>query len=387
MKRIFSIALFGAAAAVLGGCPVYPDNSNGYRVCDQSTCYDCPNDYLSNDCFPVSCGSNGDCPYGYACNSYTGQCSNGNNWDGGGPVPVPDATAPTPCSQPSQCPPNYTCGAAGVCQLGDCSVTGCAPGYVCELENGTLTCVSTGQPTDAAPPPVDAGPPDSGVACQSNADCASTPGALCLDGVCVPPADQCYDGTQCPPGDKCVQGACTPTCQVTADGGGSSCPTGYSCTDIGDASTSGVCTGNPEPCESNPGICPPGTVCAQNHCTASCGAGATCPAGEECVQGGCVPKQDPRFLCSTDGVQDTCAAGSICIHHSCYIACSADAGPDSGASTCQSAAQFNECKPVAASGATYYVCGSATNFGTECNPTLGQACSSPGAVCIDGFCH
>ena len=38
MKRIFSIALFGTAAALLGGCPVYPDSGSGYgyRLCDQT---------------------------------------------------------------------------------------------------------------------------------------------------------------------------------------------------------------------------------------------------------------------------------------------------------------------------------------------------------------
>jgi hypothetical protein len=126
-----------------------------------------------------------------------------------------------------------------------------------------------------------------------------------------------------------------------------------------------------------------GTVCAQNHCTAPCGDGGACPSGEECLQGGCVPNQNPQFVCATDGVQDACKSGSICLHHSCYIACAADGG----ANACQSAAQFNECKPVTASGGTYYVCGSATNLGNECNPMSGQLCANPAAVCIDGFCH
>ncbi|MGO9000065.1 MAG: hypothetical protein ACLQVI_42605 [Polyangiaceae bacterium] len=374
MKRLFSVALFGAAVAVLGGCPVWSDNPNAYRVCDGNTCWSCPADYVSDQCSPWGCNGNMDCPGGYECGeNNTCVSMGGPEYDAGVYTPV-DATAPpTSCSQPGNCPSGYSCGAGGVCELGDCSVTGCVAGYVCELENGTLQCVLESTP----PPPVDSGTPDSGVACQSNADCASTPGALCLDGTCVPPANQCYDGTQCPTGDQCVNGACTPSC-----GGNTPCPTGYSCADIEDSSTSGVCTGNPTPCETNPTVCPTGTVCSQDHCVAPCSDG-TCPTGDVCIQGGCVPNQEPNFFCTTDGVQDACASGSICLHHSCYIACN----PDAGASACQSAAQFNECKPVAASGSTYYVCGSATNLGTQCNPTTGQECSNSAAVCIDGFCY
>ncbi len=346
MKRLVSLALIGAAAAFLGGCPVYSDDSSSYPCeCNQGTVY---------------------------------------GYDAGAPA---DATFPGSCSQPGDCPSGYTCGAGGVCQLGDCAITGCVAGYVCELANGTLQCEPSGTQGDSGQPTnVDSGADapssdDSGVACQSGADCPS--GDLCLDGTCVPPANQCYDGTQCPAGDKCVQGACTPSCATSADGGSSSCPTGYSCTDIDDASASGVCTGNPTPCESDPSVCPDGTVCSQNHCVSPCGSGGTCPTGQECLQGGCVPNQNPQFTCTTDGVQDACAAGSICIHHSCYIACA----PDAGASACQSADQFNECKPVSASGNTYYVCGSSTNLGTQCNPESGQLCAGSAAVCIDGYCY
>jgi hypothetical protein len=359
MKRLAGLALMGPTAltaafsAILAGCPVYSDDSSGPVL----------------SCEGYGCG-----PYGYV---------------DGGNGPSNDATVPSSCSQPGDCPEGYTCGSSGVCQLGGCSVTGCVAGYVCELENGTLTCVSEGSVPDSGTQTTpDTGTADTGsqndagsVACQSNSDCTS--GSLCLDGTCVPPGDQCYDGTQCPAGDKCVQGACTPSCSPSEDGGPTSCPTGYACTEIDDASTSGVCTGNPTPCESNPSVCPSGTVCSQNHCVAACGTGGACPAGEECVQGGCVPNQNPQFTCMTDGVQDACASGSICIHHSCYIACN----PEAGASACQSADQFNECKPVTASGSTYYVCGSSTNLGTECNPTDGQLCSSSAAVCIDGYCY
>jgi hypothetical protein len=116
----------------------------------------------------------------------------------------------------------------------------------------------------------------------------------------------------------------------------------------------------------------------------ACGTGGTCPTNDVCVQGGCVPEQAPtNFTCTTDGVQDNCATGSICIHHSCYIACN----PEAGAAACQSADQFNQCKAVTTSSGTYDVCGSSTNLGNQCNPTDGQSCSNSAAVCIDGYCY
>jgi len=34
----------------------------------------------------------------------------------------------------------------------------------------------------------------------------------------------------------------------------------------------------------------------------------------------------------------------------------------------------------------YDVCGSATNLGSDCDPTIGKNCPGTG-VCIDGYCH
>jgi hypothetical protein len=330
---------------------------------------------------------NGDCPGGYYCAS-NATCASYNSEDGGITTVAVDASAPGPqsCAAPSTCAPGYTCGADGYCDIGSCEVTGCVSGYVCELENATLQCV---QPVTVNVP--DAGAIDSGsVACQSSSDCTSNvSGALCLDGQCVAPANQCFDSSQCPGGDECVAGACTPTCS-----GGASCPTGYSCTNL-DAGAA-VCTGNPTPCEANPGVCASGTVCSQNHCVAPCGAGGACAVGSECIQGGCVPTELAAFVCENDGVQDACASGSICLHHQCYIACNPDGGAgggDSGAEAggsgtgCPNDNDLNVCKLVSESGTGYYVCGSSSSFGTECNPTTGLACANPSAVCIDGYCY
>jgi hypothetical protein len=375
----------------MAGCPVYSDNSGTYRSCDGQTCWSCPTQngpngyggYEQSQCTPWNCNSDLDCPGGYYCGA-NATCLSIDD-DAGVPAATVDASTPlsSGCGKPSDCQSGYTCGAGGACELGDCSVTGCVSGYVCELENATLQCVSEAP----APTPVfDAGTFDSGtVACQSSSDCSTT-GALCLDGQCVAPADQCFDETQCSSGDRCVAGACTPTCA-----GGSSCPTGYSCTNL-DAGPA-VCSGNPAPCEANPSICGVGAVCSQNHCVAPCGTGGSCASGSECIQGGCVPNQLATFTCENDGVQDACASGSICLHHLCYIACNPDAGAgdasaDGEASTgCPSENDLNECKLVSESGTGYYVCGSSTNLGDQCNPTTGLACANPSSVCIDGFCY
>jgi hypothetical protein len=380
MKRALCLSLFAGLVAVLGGCPVYSDSSGDYRVCDGSQCYDCPNDVYSSACVPWQCGSSLDCPSGFYCGG-DGTCvTNGTYEDGGIFSSGPDASTGSSCSQPGDCSPGYNCGANYSCSPGDCSTSGCPNGWACVLEGGAAVCaptatggVDSGTFVDAASPPVDAGP-----ACQQSSDCALVDGGggyLCLDGVCVAPVNQCSDGTQCQAGEKCVQGACTPTC-----GGSVTCPTGYSCDE-----KNGVCTGNPTPCGGDAGTCSGGTVCSQDHCVAPCGGGGVCPSNEMCLQGGCVPVEQPVFFCAQDGVQDACAIGSICLHHSCYIACNADAGADA-ANGCQSADQFNQCKSVTTSSGTYDVCGSSTNLGSQCDPTTGVSCPSAG-VCIDGYCH
>jgi hypothetical protein len=119
-----------------------------------------------------------------------------------------------------------------------------------------------------------------------------------------------------------------------------------------------------------------------------CGDGGTCSAaGFVCVEGGCIPNQLPTFVCGADGsIGDgqagDCAIGSICLHHSCFIACN----PDAGATACAEAAMFNVCKSVTTSSGTYPVCGSSSNLGSQCDPTQNELCPSSG-VCIDGYCH
>ena len=368
MKRFFWVTLGVASAAILGGCPIYSDNVNR-RVCNSTGCYDCANDYYSDSCSPWQCNTSSDCPSGYSCDSSNSCVSGpGYGYDGGNP--------PGSCTSPRDCTSGSNCGTDGQCHPGDCSNSGCPSGYQCKLSNGTLQCVGPatrdGGSTDGGR--TDAGP----TGCQSDTECASLgAGAKCLDGTCVKPADQCSDATQCPNSEQCVQGVCTPACSATVP-----CPVGYSC------DARGVCTGNPASCGGGQ-ACTSGTVCVEQHCVTPCGAGNTCPTALVCVNGGCIPDQKPQFVCGADGTPGNgapgnCAVGSLCLHHNCYIACASDAGADGGG--CRAADKFNTCKQVMASGNTYEVCGSSSNLGSECDPTIGKACTDLSKICIDGYC-
>ncbi len=351
MKRAVSFVLFGLGTAVLFGCPIYPADRD-HRVCigDEGECYDCPDSYYSSACSVWTCNSGLDCPSGYTCTS-DHRCRLS---DGVQPPPGGDQA----CTKPSDCPAGSNCGADNKCKAGDCSTNGCPSSFVCRLgsgANGTPECVPIGGDGGSS-------------SCRRDSDCPSPAGSRCLSGSCVAPQDQCVDATQCS-GGVCVQGACTPSCS-----GNKPCPTGYTCD-----TAKGVCTGNPNPC-TNSSQCTGGKACVQEHCVDPCGAGGTCGPGLVCIDGGCTPDQKPVFTCTTDGVQDSCQPGSICLRHSCYIGC--DPGtPES----CKSADEFNQCKPVTTSSGTYNVCGSTNNLGTECDPTQNKNCASP-LVCIDGYC-
>jgi hypothetical protein len=378
--RLAAFAFLALGSVALAGCPIYDDSGGDFRVCDGQTCYDCPSNYYSSACAPWGCYDDYDCPGSYACNQ-NGACvgSGGGTLPDGGPL----------CLKPSDCAAGQTCGADNQCHTStDCAQVGCPVNFACKLDEttGDVSCVpfpngapDGGLPDSSGP---DTGPPDAGpgfTGCQQDVECADAgAGARCLDGTCVAAADLCFDGTQCPAGDQCVQGACTPTCD-----GSHACQEGYTC-DL----AKGICQPGATGCENGVSPCASGKVCAQNACVDACDdvdGSFTCPSGYACIQGGCVIDQKPTFTCVTEGVKDACAQGSICLHHSCYIGCDPDAGTDGG--SCQNADQFNVCKGVSTGGSTYDVCGSSANLGTECNPTSGQNCSTPGDVCIDGFCR
>ena len=361
MKRLLlGMGILGAAA-FLGGCPIYPSQSNEYRVCQGSGCYSCPDTSYSGACITWQCSEDSDCDSGYVCSDQD-QCV---------PAPPPAADA------------------------GDCSVNGCPDGYVCKLSNGVAQCVSMGgsghdggtdgpvsqgdgaTTSDAGDGSVTSGP------CNADSDCSGA-GALCVDGECTTQVGLCSDGTQCKAqGSSCVDGICEPTCS-----GSIPCPSGYGC-DF----TRGVCNLNPGPCTgSGTSSCQGGATCVEGHCVPPCEStgegGPACAAGQVCVNGGCIPDQGATFACANDGdegqLANTCATGYTCLHHDCYPSCDIEAG--GGGCGGLSSAGGSVCKDVTIETGSYAVCApSSSMLGSDCDPAQGKACAT--GVCIDGTCR
>lgn len=343
----------GLGVALMSGCPIYESDDRYNRVCDSSQCYICPAPYLTSQCDSYTCSADAECPTGFECSTRS-RCA---------PSGTSPTSQPTACKQRSDCgtSPDAVCGSDNTCHSGDCSRWGCSSDFVCKVGSGAATCEPTlplGRVSE----------------CKADRDCSSQAGApagsKCLTGTCVAPGDQCADATQCAAGSQCVQGSCTPSCAATR-----ACPTGYGC----DVAT-GVCTGSKGTCSAS-SPCSSDSVCVEEHCVERCRAGSSCLAGLTCVDGGCTPEERPVFTCGIDGVQDKCQAGSVCLRHSCYIACEA-----SSPEACKSADAFNVCKSVMTTSGAHAVCGSATNLGSDCDPTQLKVCKAA-QVCIDGFCR
>jgi hypothetical protein len=346
MKRLLLGVMILGGAAVLGGCPIYPDRSS-YQVCNQ-------------------CCSDADCNYGQYCDS-NGYCA-ANNYQY-------DASTPPPTSPCGYCP----------------------AGTQCTLSGGLLQCLPPAPPVtgdeDAGPGPgLDASPPgrpDAGdggdggadggslvhIACNSDAECAPAgAGSRCIDGTCAAQGELCSDGTQCVAGgESCVDGVCLPICSKMEP----NCPAGYAC-DF----NRGVCSVNPAACSGN---CPGGAVCVESHCVAPCtatDAGPACAAsGQVCINGGCIPDQAAHFQCLNEGysgaLASTCDSQSICLHGDCYSACG-----DGG--ICSKPG--DTCHQVLFLKVPLSVCAPANNLGTACDPAIGQLCTDETKLCIDGTC-
>lgn len=346
LARILFAALLAAPAVVaIAGCPIYSaDTCAEDPVCRNKL------DAAPAEADPIptdGCGTG--CSAGYVCTSQsTGryEC-----------VAYDCRASEKACTDGKTCAKDeakgvWTCDAPAPA---DCTTTGCITGYTCKDK----VCTSTN--------------PN---ACVADADCAEKTGAgsLCLGGECKAPKDLCSDSTQCKAGASCVDGRCVPKCAST-------CAPGYTCN-----ATTGLCTDGSGACGASK-ACAAGSTCVNERCVAPAATDGTCPAGTVSVAGGCVVDDRPIFFCDKDGTadgkQDSCAPGSICLHHNCYIACTGA----SDTTTCAKADKFPICKSVTTSSGTHNVCGSSTSLGSECDPTATppKTCAT-GKVCIDGFC-
>jgi hypothetical protein len=399
MKRLSLLGFFGLMASILAGCPLWSDN--GGPTCEGPQCQqvgctgpqDCgANETCGDDqqCHSGDCLSWG-CSAGYACEvssvSQTAACvptttgtggkgtggsgNTGGSGTGGMSTGGTGGTGtggmatggtggsgnpPVYCGKPSDCAAGQICGADGTCHAGPCSASNaCIYGYTCQSDG---TCAS------ATPN-----------ACDSDKDC--TNGDLCIagsngkGGVCTPAANQCFDQSQCGAGELCVAGKCTLGCASDTD-----CRDGYLCD-----TTHGICSTPAKACTITNDCGSATLVCVDGACVPRSTGGTCANPGDVWTENGCIPNQGATFTCTNDGTQDACAQGSICLHHSCWISCDA---PNQNA--CNNLVDINQCKPVEDGAATYNVCGSSTNLGSQCGAgSMGLTCSG-GKICIDGFC-
>jgi hypothetical protein len=378
LSSVSIVAALGALTVVLGGCPVWTDDGHY----DDDGCWDCCRGEECN--WPVACSSSADCASGEVCGAdnecHAGSCelwgcsdgfvcsgsdtcvaapgSGGGGTGGagaggaGGEGGAGGGADVVYCGNPDDCGPAEFCAPDGTCQPGDCSFDGCIDGFFCNTLPESPVCDRL----------------DSN-GCGEDADCNTADGYLCVSGQCTAPADLCTDQTQCASGSVCAEGKCVPSCA-----GGGACPSDFTCT-----SPLELCNGAVTACTITDDCGGFDSVCVDGACVARSLDG-TCPTGFAWVDNGCIPDQAAAFLCAIDGSQDACAAGSICLHHSCYISCEA---PNETA--CDALVTFDQCKSVTTPSGTHAVCGSADNLGSECDPTAGSVCTT-GFICVDGFC-
>lgn len=337
-------ALLGLAAG-LAGCPIYSaDSCSQDPSCSQYTPPDYDTGVPDTD---AATGCSPGCADGYTCNSVsTGayQC-----------VAYDCRATELGCDTGRVCKDNGSGAFYCASTVTDCRATGCVSGYACTGPSlGAYLCTST-DPN----------------ACVADGDCAAKTGAgsLCLGGLCKAPKDLCSDSTQCKDGTSCVDGRCTTKCTST-------CASGYSC----DATT-GLCTAG-----AGQTSCETGKKLVNGRCVTAAATDGACATGTVSVAGGCVVDDRPTFFCdqsgTADGAQDKCSAGSICLHHNCYVTCD-----PAVATSCATVDKFNVCKEVTTSSGAHNVCGSSTNLGSQCDPTATPPKTCTGALlCIDGFC-
>lgn len=370
-RSLLPFAAVGTLATVLSGCPIWDEGDYYDDGCyDECSCYgecgspcstqsQCGSEEVcgaDNQCHFGECDTWG-CPIGYVCDAKLecvpdGQLGGFGGGDEGGAGGGGGGTEAVYCGNPDDCGALQYCAPDGTCHDGDCTADGCIYGFICDELPESPVCVR-----------------ENPNGCGSDGDCAD-PADKCVSGECTPPADLCFDQTQCPSGDVCADGKCVPSCA-----GGDTCPSSYSCTSGVELCTTPVlaCTITND-CGGFDNVCVEGTCVPRS-------IDGFCDADSIWVDNGCIPNQSASFVCTTDGVQDVCASGSICLHHSCYISCEA---PNQTA--CDGLPEIDQCKDVTTPSGAHSVCGTEENLGDECDPTTQTACAD-GFICVDGYCH
>jgi hypothetical protein len=271
-------------------------------------------------CTPYLCASNA---CGMSCIN-DGQCAAG-SWCSGGAC-IAKLAQGSLCGGTNQCQ-------SGFCVDGYCCDTGC--GSACQacaaakkqnnLANGTC-----GQATDAQNDPRGLCSPQAASTCQTDGKCSGGACEKWVSGtVCV--------NASCSSGSQTTQGTCNGT--GTCGGSATTACSPYVCN--GTTSCFGACTTSAQ--------CAAGNFCSGNVCIGKLGTGAMCAAGGDCTSGFC-----------TDGVCCTTQCNGAC------QACSA---------TLKASGTDGTCGPVV-DGTADAAC-----------PTTGQATCLTDGKCSGGSCE
>ena len=151
------------------------------------------------------------------------------------------------------------------------------------------------------------------------------PGAICVDGVCVPEQSGLSgcgdDNLLCAPNEACIEGVCTAieanqACSLTKIDG--LCPWGQECVQGWCYWSEGIA------CSATQldGVCPPGSRCTGGDCLEDAGTcseviqDGTCDSWQECVRGQCA---GPIALdaCSPMAPNGRCPATEVCVGGTC----------------------------------------------------------------------
>jgi len=318
MKRLVSLALFGAAAALLGGCPVYSDsgnNQNGYACATGTFATTARTTASRANAVPVVRRELGlpqrvllrplHEPVRRRRGAKTREHPGRHRYLRAAPSPA-TARAATPALRAASAS----------------SATARSPVRRGVRLRARETPVSSACPKGSRPkraPPRTPGPPTRGSPASRTPTARTSPALSVLDGVCVRRQTSARTARSARPATVRA-GRMHSVVHGLDDGGTSSCPTGLRLHRYQRRFELGRVTGIRPRAKATRAVARPGPLLTEplrvpvrHPVRPARRAKSACK--------GVRPNQDPQFTCTTDGAQDACASGSICLHHSCYIAC------------------------------------------------------------------
>lgn len=373
----------GSSVCASGLC-VALDDQSGFCTDACASDDDCPDEFICQAagrygriCRPLQgCKTEVDCPSGHTCNAETGNCY----------IAVSRGLC-SPCQDAKQCPEGGACFSAigsgeQFCTTACGANDSCPSGYSCrELPAGP-----EGARIKQCAPITDSCNNGRGLcsACQGDEECGG-PFDLCVRNV-VSGATFC--GRDCNPAKNvCPMLGCDPLLLGSAEN--PDCPSGFSCTNIGQSSNPDVV---------GPFQCVPNSNSCEGYCdtTDTIGQLSQCGLGKVCTNNVCTGAVDGR-MCSPCVDNDDCRRGGFtenrCIVNNCTDCpfageafCSTPCADD--AACVRSFGAGFVCKPVSdPTGPTRSYCMPQRGTCKSGLGRLGEDCNVAGPQdCVTGVC-